>query len=377
MKAFAAIIGAGLLLAMQLPAAVQAQGKPDPAFVEKIVATLKGKFPDINVYCQMDEEARKKLTVDTVLDLAIAARGRYAEPVASGLEAGAQMRSACGRGAKTFTAADIEMLSPEQIRANAARAADIAFPTTTADLSNARLGVTAIYKPAGQGPFPALIVMSRCSAGATDPDLPNWAVETVKRGYVAFILDWIGSRGVDSICYGPKGGITYERGVRDALLAAQHLRGFDFVDKQRIGLTGFSTGGMMGMMASSKLLGETLAAGERVNAAVAVYPACVAGLGVLRQDIDKPLLVLMGDADTEAPPEECLPGLEKLKQAGAPVTWHVYPNATHCWDCPKMSGYSKTDIRGAKVVYSYSSAITADTANRLFGFLDQALGVNR
>ncbi len=376
MKRCIAIAGISLLLAGLMPAAPQAQGKPDPAFVEKIVATLKGKFPDISVYCQMDEDARKKLTVDTVLDLAIAAKGRYAEPVASGLEAGAQMRTACGREAKTFTAADIEMLSPDQVRANAAKAADIIYPTGPVELTAARQGVTAIYKPAGQGPFPALIIVSRCSAGATDPDLINWAHETVKRGYVAFVLDAIGSRGIDTICYGPKGGVTYERIVRDAALAAQHLRGFDFVDKQRIGLTGFSTGGMTGMMAASKLLGETLVAGERINAVVSVYPACVAGMGVLRQDIDKPMLVLMGGADTEAPPEECLPGLEKLKQAGAPVEWHVFPNATHCWDCPRMSGFSKTDIRGAKVVYTYSGTITADTADRLFGFLDRAMAKN-
>lgn len=373
MRVRAFFLAAGMVLAA-LPALAQ---KADPAFVPKIIEAMQKKYPDLAAYCQLEAAERRKAVVDTVLDLAIAARGRYSEPVASGIEAGNQLGEKCGLDSKVVSATDIEMTSPDQIRANAAKAADIVYPAMPAELAAARQGVTAIYKPAGQGPFPALIIVSRCVAGAADPDLINWAHETVKRGYVAFVLDAIGSRGIDTICYGPKGGVTYERIVRDAALAAQHLRGFDFVDKQRIGLTGFSIGGMTGMMAASKLLGETLAAGERINAVVSVYPACVAGMGVLRQDIDKPLLVLMGGADTEAPPEECLPGLEKLKQAGAPVEWHVLPNATHCWDCPAMNGVTKTDIRGAKVIHTYSAALTANTADRLFGYLDKAMGVTR
>jgi dienelactone hydrolase len=46
----------------------------------------------------------------------------------------------------------------------------------------------------------------------------------------------------------------------------------------------------------------------------------------------EPLLVLMGEADTETPPSECIEKLESLKNSGVLVEWHLYPQAAHCWD---------------------------------------------
>jgi dienelactone hydrolase len=92
-------------------------------------------------------------------------------------------------------------------------------------------------------------------------------------------------------------------------------------------------------------------------------------------DIDHPLLVLMGDADTEAPASECVPKLQAAKDAGAPVQWHVNPDTTHCWDCQNLNNSSKTDVRGNHVVYRYNAQVTEDAERRMFEFLDQALQV--
>ncbi len=370
MKRAAILLAISLSLAAATPAMAQ---KADPNFVPKIVEAVQKKYPDFNVYCQMDEPERKKVTVDTVLDLAIAARGKYSEPVASGLEAGSKLRELCGRDAKKLTAADLDMTSPDEIRANAAKAADLKFPAVTADLAAARGAGMAIYKPDGAGPFPALVLMHRCVSMAADPDLLNWAREAVARGYVAFLVDSVGGRGVDSICYGPKGGITYERGVRDAMQAAEYLRQFDFVDKQRVGVAGFSWGAMVGLMTGSKLLSEALKAGEPPAAVVSVYPACVEGMGIVRRDIERPVLVLMGGADSEAQPVDCIKHFEPMKASGVPIDWHVYPGQTHCWDCPSMNGAKKTDILGNAVVYTYSAGTTIDTAKRMFEFLDRKM----
>lgn len=359
------------LMLMVFAAQAQAQ-QGDPKFVEAIVAEMKKKYLDFNTYCAMDEAARKKATVDTVLDLAIASKGRYADPVNSGLEAGSKLREACGREAKVFTAADIEMTSPDQLRTNATKAADLQFPAAISDLASARRAGMAIYKPEGVGPFPALVIMHRCVAMGSDPDLLQWAQRAVARGYVAFMVDSVGGRGVDTICYGPKGDITYERGARDVLQAVEHLKGFDFVDKARIGATGYSWGAMVSLMAGSRAMREALG-GSGPAAVVPFYPACVDGMGIVRSDVDRPALVLMGSADTEANPADCTKKFEPMKAAGAPIDWHIYPGQTHCWDCPAMNGFRKTDILGTVVTYTYSAGTTQDSADRMFGFLDRSM----
>jgi dienelactone hydrolase len=59
------------------------------------------------------------------------------------------------------------------------------------------------------------------------------------------------------------------------------------------------------------------------------------------------------------------------------VEWHVYPEATHCWDCKNLDGFSKVDFRGSRVVYRYDRNITSDAGRRMFEFLEKALAVRR
>ncbi len=90
--------------------------------------------------------------------------------------------------------------------------------------------------------------------------------------------------------------------------------------------------------------------------------------------IDRPLLVLLGQLDTETPADECAAKLGAARAAGAPLEWHVYPQATHCWDCSNLDGFSKTDVRGNSVTYRYGMEDTADSRQRMFEFLDRAMG---
>jgi dienelactone hydrolase len=212
----------------------------------------------------------------------------------------------------------------------------------------------------------------------------GWANEAVARGYVALLVDSLGPRGVDSVCYGPKGGVAFARGVKDALQAAAHLKKFDFVDRKRIAMVGYSWGAMVGVLASSARWSANALPGTRFAAAVAFYPGCftirppaVAAYEIVQPDIDRPMLVLMGQQDGETPAAECVEKLGVAKAAGAPVEWHVYPQATHCWDCRNLDGFSKIDVRGNRVVYRYSGDDTADSLRRMFEFLDRTMALSR
>ena len=232
----------------------------------------------------------------------------------------------------------------QTLRAAASRAPDLNFPDKVSELSFFTTPAMALYKPAGNGPFPALVLQHQCGGlgqgKRQNQAMLDWARRAVRHGYVALLIDSLSQRGVESVCMGAQGGVTPMRGVRDALQAAAYLETFDFVDKARIAHAGYSWGAMMGLGLSGKHWAEALGDGTRFAAAVSFYPVCStlklrngAPFDVLNPDIDHPLLVLMGEADTEGPPAECVAKLQAAKDAGAPVQWYVYPDTTHCLDC--------------------------------------------
>jgi len=261
-------------------------------------------------------------------------------------------------------------LAQFDIRAAANQAPDLTFPEaprTPGPYSSLEM---AIYKPDGAGPFPALVLVHTC--GGLRPEIQDWAKHALERGYVAFVIDSLGPRGVKSVCI-PPSPVNIWRGVKDAFQALEHLQRFDFVDQSRVGLMGFSWGGMVGLLASSRSVAATFSS-KRFASVASFYPACYfstarGAVEFLRPDTDRPTLVLMGELDNETPPADCLPRLETLKGKGAPVSWHLYPKTTHCWDCASLDNLTKTDFQGNRVTYRYDSAVTRDSARRAFEFL--------
>ncbi len=240
----------------------------------------------------------------------------------------------------------------------------------------------ALYKPEGAGPFPALVLHHQCGGlggRAGNQSMLTWAKEAVAQGYVAMLIDSLGPRGVDTVCMGPKNGVTFFRGAKDALQAAAHLRTLPYVDGKRVALVGFSWGAMVGLLNSSPSAVPTVTT-PRFAAIVSFYPGCFTlrpSIGspyeLIRPDLDTPLLVMMGGQDTETPAEECLQKLQPIQSKGVALQLHVYPEATHCWDCKHLDGFSKTDSRGSRVSYKYSEEVTADSRQRMFEFLGQTM----
>jgi dienelactone hydrolase len=290
--------------------------------------------------------------------------------------------AAIAAGLLLSAGASVAQAPGPQLISAATQAKDLTFPKEPTPLpTSPRIG---IYKPDGPGPFPALILHHQCGgltpANTTNRSMLEWAKLAVSRGYVAFLIDSLGPRGVDTVCMGPKGNVFFSRGVRDAVQAAQHLRKFNFVDKNRIAHAGFSWGAMVAVMASSRSYSAGVGGAGEIAAFVSFYPGCYTirpakapPYEVIYPDISRPLLVLMGGKDTETPPEDCVPRLQKVRSAGAPVEWHSYPDATHCWDCQQWHGFSKTDFKGARVTYLYDAKITTDSASRMFDFLTRQL----
>jgi dienelactone hydrolase len=279
-------------------------------------------------------------------------------------------------------------MTPSRLIELARLAPDLKFPEVPASAFPVKPEM-AIYKPAGTGPFPAVVLIHQCSGlGLASRNWQNtalltWAKEAVAQGFVALVLDSLGPRGVEMVCAGPKGGVNFARGALDAVQAAQHLRKFDFVDPAKVSLIGFSWGGSVGLLVSSKMWAEALSPGERIAAVVALYPKCdPAGpanggpFEVINSDIDRPVTVLAGGKDIEQPAKECVSRLEPLKASGAPVAWTIYPQATHCWDCESLDGFAARTPRGDYAV-RYDRDTTRKSMDQAFEYLAHPLKAAR
>ena len=219
-----------------------------------------------------------------------------------------------------------------------------------------------IFKPDGDGPFPAVVLVHTC--GGIQPHISDRAKDLLAAGFVVLVQDSYGSRGHTVFCTAH--GVGAPRVYKDSFDALKHLAQLKVVDASRISLVGLSLGSFAAATVSSPEVARWIGASERFRASVGWYGACTFDVSpypkweLIRRDVDRPVLLLMAKNDHEAPIADCFPLLDNLKEQGKPVAWHVYEDATHGWD--------KSDAaRG----YQHNSAVTADAMRRTIEFLKQ------
>lgn len=242
--------------------------------------------------------------------------------------------------------------------------------------NTARMG---IFKPSGKGPFPALLLLHTCAAVDFDPQhMPYWVSRALKAGYVAFVVDSWGQRGIAELCRSsPPGFLPVHIAVRsrDAFDALEHLTKFEFVDRSRVAAVGFSNGGRVSYQLARKPVREMYSrSGLRFAATIAVYGRCYIpqrGITYLEEDVDLPLLSLLGELDEDGDPKECVPRLQALRAKGVPVEWHVFPKTGHAWDQPRNSTPRTVRYLGnpGGVLFAYDPEVTEASRKKVFEFL--------
>lgn len=241
----------------------------------------------------------------------------------------------------------------------------------------------AVFKPKGGGPFPAMLLLHTCAAVDFDPQhMRYWASRAVEEGYVAFVVDSWGQRGISEICRSsPPGFLPIHMMVRarDAYEALEHLGKFEFVDSSRVTTVGFSNGGRVSYLLGSRGIAEMFSTrNRRFAATVAVYGQCFNrefGITFLRPDVDRPVLSLLGALDEDGDPKECVPRLQELKDKGVPVEWHVFPDTGHAWDQPTFRVPRRFGQIGntGGVLFAYDPKIADASRDKLFEFLARHL----
>lgn len=181
-----------------------------------------------------------------------------------------------------------------------------------------------LQKPQGDGPFPAVMLVSGCS-GFSFGVYDRVEELLLAEGFVILRVDYLAARGFSS-CYL---NVSTEEVASDIGIASEYLRSQTFVKKGAINVLGWSYGGG-GALAS---LSETQ---ERkpavVDAVIAYYPYCN---DVPIWALEVPILVLFGDKDNVVSSAVCKSLISRLPNQKL-VSFRVYPGAHHGFDNPNL-----------------------------------------
>jgi dienelactone hydrolase len=191
----------------------------------------------------------------------------------------------------------------------------------------------AIYRPAGEGPFPAVILLHGC-AGVRRKDT-QWAEAFRQQGYVVLVVDSLSGRGITTredrrkICLGLDLWGSTRAG--DLLASLTYIRTLPFVDAERIAVVGWSHGAWAAL---DFLASASPGMVEGLRAVVAFYPYCgIASRATWRGfGVDVPVLMLLADGDSIVSTSSCLRLAEGQAERGRPVTAKVYNEVGHVFD---------------------------------------------
>jgi dienelactone hydrolase len=167
----------------------------------------------------------------------------------------------------------------------------------------------------------------------------EWGEFWAQRGYIALLVDSFGPRGFPQGfqrgSYEDRPAEVSEQTVRplDAYGALRYLRERRDIMGDRIGVQGWSNGGMTVLVTMSDRapgIGQpTPETGFR--AAVAEYPGCGMDAVKGRYHSYAPVLMMLASADEEVSPKICA---AFAKRAGSPVESILFEGAEHNFDDP-------------------------------------------
>ena len=224
-----------------------------------------------------------------------------------------------------------------------------------------------LFEPAGSGPHAAVVMLhgragpySSLAKGVYDAATlskrhKEWGEFWAERGYMALLVDSFGPRGYPQGfsrgSYEDRPPEVSEQTVRplDAYGALRYLRGRRDIAGDRIGVQGWSNGGMTVLVTiGDRAPGIDQPTPETgFRAALAEYPGC--GMDAIkgRYHSYAPLLMMIASADEEVSPKICEAFARRAKESGSQLESIVFEGAEHNFDDPGKTKQSNPANRRA------------------------------
>jgi len=223
---------------------------------------------------------------------------------------------------------------------------------------------------------PAVVLLHSCGGlgPKTSPDLNRWKNFLTANGYAVLVIDSLSARKIErgGNCSGRNRPLGKDRLVKDFFDAVAYLSSMPEIDSSRIFALGFSLGAMTAGISGDMADDRSYADKPHPRAVAGIYGGCrYRHENWLPAKSAFPILWLMGSADLESPPTDCMYAVKKLEAQNIGSEWHIYENATHCWDCKAMDGLVRVSGNGARNTYIYDENATKDSEQRVLQFFEK------
>jgi carboxymethylenebutenolidase len=208
-----------------------------------------------------------------------------------------------------------------------------------------------LYRPAGVGPFPAIVIIHEWWG------LNGWVKEQARmfaeHGYVTLAVDLYRGQVADDpeVAHELMRGLPQNRGVRDLISGVDYLKMLKFVEPKRIGAVGWCMGGGYAM--------QLAIAAPSLRAVAINYGALEMDPAQLKK-IRAAILGNFGALDRGITPRDVNDFAAEMRKIGHPVDVKEYPDAGHAFE----NSTSKQ---------SYRAADTTDANRRMLDFFREHL----
>jgi dienelactone hydrolase len=205
-----------------------------------------------------------------------------------------------------------------------------------------------LFRPAGQGPFPAVVALHACDGLAEgespiDDHYREWGELLVKAGFAVLFPDSFGSRGLASQCKQRQRAVrASQTRINDAIAARHWLQTLPFVLADRVSLMGWSHGATTALW-TIRRQGRERDKTPDFRSAVALYPNCQRS-GALAWSARVPTLILIGRADDWTLASACEQMIAGARGRSAGAVIQIYPGAYHDFDYAKLPLQERTGI---------------------------------
>lgn len=182
-------------------------------------------------------------------------------------------------------------------------------------------------------PVPAMVIIHG-SGGIAEGREREYATLLARNGIASLVLDYYSSRGItpDTGYMKKVMAVTEVDLIVDAFASLKALGTHPAIDAERIGVMGFSYGGMATRYALNRQMKDLLAPDVPAFAAhVDFYGPCHQTL-MTDETTGAPFLSLRGREDASNDIEACASAEAVLVDMGSAVQTHIYDTAGHAWE---------------------------------------------